>query len=325
MSAVKVAFVGAGGNATGHITRVSDNPDAEIVAICDLDADRAQAAAEKFGGKPYTDQDAMIDEIDMDALYVSVPPFAHTTAEIKAAQKGVHLFVEKPVTLSTEKGLEVWDAIEKAGVISCVGYQVRYYPSVDLAKQYLDGKTIAMVSCARWGGLPPTPWWRVMAQSGGQIVEQTTHQVDMIRYLCGEVTEVHANYALRNLTDVENMDVPDVMAVTFKMACGAVGSLTSSCALVNGGGKGDLEIIADSTVLKWAAKSVSAVPGEHPELDVELPDPPTIDQVFIEACKTGDASKIRSNYLDGLKSADVTFAMNESAAAGKPVVPHFAR
>ena len=276
-------------------------------------------------GKAYTSQDQMIDEVEVDALYVSIPPFAHTTAEIQAAQKGVHLFVEKPVTLTTEKGLEIWEAIEKAGIITCVGYQVRYMPSVDLAKQYLDGKTIAMISCARWGGLPPTPWWRVMAQSGGQIVKQTTHQVDMIRCLCGEIAEVHANYALRNLTDVENLDVPDVMAVTLKMANGAVGCLTSSCAMINGGGKSELDIVADSTVLKWAAKSVTVVPGEHPELNVEMPDPPTIDEIFIEAVKTGDASKIRSDYLDGLKSADATFAMNESAATGKPVVPHFAK
>ncbi len=325
MSPVKVAFVGAGGNATGHISRVSQNPDAEVVAICDIDESRAQAAVEKFGGQAYTDQTRMIDEVEMDALYVSVPPFAHTTAEVQAAQKGAHLFVEKPVVLDVEKGLEIWEAIEKAGVISCVGYQVRYYPTVDLAQQYLAGKTIAMVSCARWGGLPPTPWWRVMAKSGGQIVEQTTHQVDLIRCLCGEIVEVHARYALRNLGDVEGLDVPDVMATTFALECGAVGALTSSCALVNGGGKSELEVIADSTVLRWSAKSVSAAPGEHPELDVETPDPPTIDDVFIEAVKTGDASKIRSNYLDGLKSAAVTLAMNESAQSGEPIVPYFAR
>ena len=164
-----------------------------------------------------------------------------------------------------------------------------------------------------------------MAQSGGQIVEQTTHQVDMIRCLCGEIVEVHANYALRNLNDVENLDVADVMATTLKFASGAVGCLTSSCALVEGGGKGELDIIADSSVLKWGAGSISAAPGEHPEFDADLPDAASIDQVFIEAVKTGDASNIRSDYLDGLKSADVTFAMNESAVSGKPVAPHFAK
>jgi len=321
MSQVKVAFVGAGGNASGHMERVGKNADARIVAICDVDAARAKAAADKFGAKAYADQTQMIDAEKMDALYVSVPPFAHTTAEIQAAAKGVHLFVEKPVALTMDKGLEVWKAIQKAGVISCVGYQVRYCPSVDVAKKFLAGKTIAMVSCARWGGLPPTPWWKVMGQSGGQIVEQTTHQVDMIRCLCGEFAQVNAHYALRMLGDVEGLDVPDVMAVSFKLRNGGVGCLTSSCGLVKGGGKGELDIIADKTVVKWTAKAVTAAPGQFPELAAPLPDPPSIDDVFIQAVKTQDPSKIRSDYLDGLKSLDVTLAMNESARIGQPVAP----
>ena len=104
-----------------------------------------------------------------------------------------------------------------------------------------------------------------MSKSGGQIVEQTTHQIDLIRYLCGEITEVQANYALRFSYENEGFDIPDVMASTFKFASGAVGVLTSSCAMINGGGKGELEILADHGVLKWGMTSVSAIPGEHPD------------------------------------------------------------
>lgn len=322
MSEVKVAFVGCGGNANGHMNRVHANPDADIIAVCDLDESRAREAADKFGAKAYTDQEKMIDSEDMAALYVSVPPFAHTTAEILAAQKGVHLLVEKPVTLNGEQGLEIWEAIDQADVISCVGYQVRYASSVDLAKQFLEGKTIGMVSCARWGGLPPQPWWRVMGKSGGQLVEQTTHQVDLIRYLAGDFAEVQACYGLRMLDHVEGLDIPDVMAVSFRLMCGAVGAITSSCAMINGGGKSEFEIMTDSTVMKWSSKGVTASPGEHPELDVELPDAPSIDDVFIDAVKTGDGSNIRSDYLDGLKSAAVTLAMNKSAETGEPVTPY---
>lgn len=324
MAVVKVAFIGAGGNASGHMKRVKDIPDAQIVAICDLDAERAKKATEEVGGKPYTDYHEMLEKEGMDALYVSVPPFAHYDAETIAAGKGIHLFVEKPVAITMEKGLEVNKAIEKAGIISCVGYQVRYAESVNRAKKWLEGKTVAMVNCHRWGGVPGTPWWRVMSKSGGQIVEQTTHQVDLIRYMCGEIAEVHSNYALRLCKDMENFDIPDVMAVTFRFASGAVGVLTSSCAMTEGGGKGDLEIMADHKVLKWSTAAVSAAPGKHPELEGELPPLPPIDPVFIEAVRTGDRSKIRSPYLDGLKSLDVTLAMNKSAETGKPEKPYFA-
>ncbi|MEW6357392.1 MAG: Gfo/Idh/MocA family oxidoreductase [Planctomycetota bacterium] len=325
MPGVRVAFVGAGGNASGHMKRVKELcGETEIVAICDIDAERAKKASEEFGGAPYTDHHEMLDNVGMDALYVSVPPFAHTDAEIIAAKKGIHLFIEKPVALTMKKGLEVNKAIQKAGVISCVGYQVRYAESVNRAKKWLDGKTVAMVNCHRWGGVPGTAWWCVMSKSGGQIVEQTTHQVDLLRYLCGEIEEVHANYALRHSYENKGFDIPDVMAVTLKFANGAVGVLTSSCAMTKGGGKGDLEIMADHCVLKWGATSVSAAPGEHPDLAGELPPLPPIDPMFIEAVRTGDGSKIRSPYLDGLKSLDVTLAMNKSAETGKPTRTYFA-
>ena len=325
MSGVKVGFIGAGGNASGHMKRVKELcGDTEIVAICDIDAERAKKATEEFGGKPYTDQHELLDKEGMDALYVSVPPFAHTDAEIIAAKKGIHLFVEKPVALTMEKGLEVNKAIQDAGVISCVGYQLRYAESVNRAKNWLEGKTVAMVNTHRWGGVPGTAWWCVMSKSGGQIVEQTTHQVDLVRYLCGEIEEIHANFALRHSYENEGFDIPDVMATTFKFASGAVGVMTSSCAMINGGGKGELEIMADHCVLKWGTTSVSAVPGEHPDLAGELPPLPPIDPVFIDAVRKGDGSAIRSPYLDGLKSLDVTLAMTKSAESGKVERTHFA-
>ncbi|MCD6334528.1 MAG: Gfo/Idh/MocA family oxidoreductase [Candidatus Latescibacteria bacterium] len=324
MDNVKVGFIGAGGNASGHMEQVNGIEGAKIVAVCDVMKERADERASEYEAKAYADYRAMLDQVEMDALYVSVPPFAHTEAELIAAEKGVHLFVEKPVALTLEKALEINRAIEQAGVLSCVGYQLRYGDTVDRAKQFLQGRTIAMVTCNRWGGLPPTPWWKVMAKSGGQLVEQTTHNVDMMRCLAGEIVEVYANYALRTLTDVEGLDVPDVGAISFRFESGAIGSLTTSCALTQGGGTGDLNILVKDAVLKWAVESISADPGEYLELSAEVGPAPSIDAVFIEAVKTGDGSKIRSPYSDALRSLDVTLAANRSAREGKPVQTYYA-
>jgi len=321
---IKVAFIGAGGNASGHMKQVNEIEGTEIVAICDVMEERANERAAEYGASAYTEVRTMLDREEMDALYVSVPPFAHYDAEIMAVEKGVHLFVEKPVALTIEKALEIHAAIERAGVLSCVGYQLRYSETVDRAKQFLQGRTIAMVTSNRWGGVPPTPWWKVMAQSGGQLVEQTTHQVDMIRCLAGEIVEVYATYALRTLNDVEGLDIPDVGAIAFRFENGAIGSLTTSCALTKGGGMGDLNILVKDAVLKWGYGSISAAPGEYPELEGTLAPPPSIDAVFIEAVKTGDGSKIRSPYSDALRSLDVTLAANRSAAERRPVRTYYA-
>ena len=324
MDNVKVGFIGAGDNAGGHMEQVNGIEGTKIVAVCDVVKERAVERAAEYEAKAYTDHRAMLDQVEVDALYVSVPPFAHTDAELIAAEKGVHLFVEKPVALTLEKALEINRAIERAGVLSCVGYQLRYLETVDRAKQFLQGRTVAMVTSNRWGGVPPTPWWKVMAESGGQLVEQTTHLVDMIRCLTGEIVEVYANYALRTLHDVEGFDIPDVGALCFRFESGAVGSLTTSCALNEGGGVIDLNILVKDAVLKWGVESISADPGEYPELEAEAAPAPSIDAVFIEAVRTGDGSRIRSPYCDALRSLDVTLAANRSAREGKPVQTYYA-
>src|SRR5437763_10643389 len=126
---VRVAFVGTGGIANHHLSRLAEIGGVEIVALCDVAEERAAAAVEKYGGKVYTDYRRMLDAEEIDALYVCVPPFAHSDAEILAARKGVHLFAEKPVVMHLETGLKILDAIEKSGVISCAGYGMRYTPT----------------------------------------------------------------------------------------------------------------------------------------------------------------------------------------------------
>ena len=95
--ATKVGFVGAGGRAQNHMRVLNGMEDVEIVAICDVNETTAQDVASEYGSKAYTDHHDMLDNEDLTAMYVVVPTFAHFDAEILAAQKGIHLMLEKPV------------------------------------------------------------------------------------------------------------------------------------------------------------------------------------------------------------------------------------
>jgi predicted dehydrogenase len=219
------------------------------------------------------------------------------------------------------KGLEILESAESAGIITSVGYQMRYMNHVAWLRDYLSGRTVAMIVAHRWGGVPRTSWWRVMAQSGGQLVEQTTHQLDAVRFITSdEVAQVYAQYALRVLGDWENFDIPDVYALTFLMQSGAVGSLSSACTMHSGGGRSGLDFLLDDGLrVELGREGLVLHPdqGEKPELSTEAP----IDEAFILAVRTGDRSHILSDYRDGLTSCAVTLAANESARLGRPVVP----
>jgi predicted dehydrogenase len=315
--AIKVGFVGAGGRARNHMRVLNGIEDVEIVAICDVNETTGQSAASEYGGKVYTDYHDMLDNEDLTAMYVVVPTFAHFDAEILAAQKGIHLMLEKPVAPSMEKALEILEAVKAAGVLTSVGYQLRYSGWAKQGRTFLQDKTIAMATSTRWGGLPGTPWWRVMAQSGGQLVEQTTHQVDMMRFLVGDVEEVHAYYATRALNDVENLDIPDVYALSMKFESGAVGTLSSTCALREGGGGGGIDVIMrDMRASVWT-KGVTILPADAAEPG-PIPESEDIDEVFMDAILTGDSTGILSDLEDGIRSLDVSLAANKSAETGQP-------
>jgi predicted dehydrogenase len=322
---VRVAFIGVGGKGQSHMRQLREVEGVEFAAVCDVVPELATSVGEEFGAVAYTDHRDMLDREDLDALYIVVPPFAHTTAELMAADRGIHLFVEKPVTVDLEKGLEILEAVERAGIISSVGYQMRYMGFVAWARKFLSARTVAMIVAHRWGGVPRTAWWRVMAQSGGQLVEQTTHQVDAVRYITDdEIVEVYSQYALRALGDWENFDIPDVYALTFRMRSGAVGSLSSACTMHRGGRSSGLDFLLDDGArLELGRAGVIVYPDEGEKLSFDMEAP--IDRVFIEAIRTGDRSRIQSDYRDGLISCAVTLAANESARLGQPVVPYFAR
>jgi predicted dehydrogenase len=227
---VKIGFIGCGGNARGHMNTIKGMEDAKIVAVCDVRQESAKSAAEFVGAEAYTDLNVMLERKDLDAVYISIPVFAHGEPEMAVIKRGLPFLVEKPVAISLDIAEKVLDAVEKNKLITCVGYQLRYAGSVGVTKELLKGKTINMVIGKYWcnsGVGDPGIWLRQMGKSGGQLVEQATHTIDMMRYLAGEVKEV---FAFQENRVLKQTDCPDVNVVSMKFANGAVGSITTTWA-----------------------------------------------------------------------------------------------
>ncbi len=320
---VRIGFIGVGGIARHHLQQLKGLEAAEIVAHTDVNEAAAQAAAKDFGGTAYTDHRRMLDNEDLNAVYVCIPPKFHTDQEVLAAQKGCALFVEKPVALTMEKALEVAEAIDQAGVLSSSGYVMRYWAGICAAKEYLAGRTASLVSCARWGGIAggPDHWWRNMSISGGQFVEQATHNMDAIRWILGEVKTVWARYEYASMAHHEKFTIPASQAIAFELASGTAGLFSCSCATHAGGGGGGWDILLDGQRVTIDGQNASVMPapeGGDGKLASTMA-PLSIDAGFVQAVATGDASTIRGTYADAVRTLEVTLAANESAKTGKPV------
>lgn len=316
---VKIGFVGCGGIAQEHLKHLRTMQEVKIVGACDTNAARAKAFAAGAGGEVHADPVSLYDKARPDAVYVTVPPFAHGAIEEEAAARGIHLFVEKPVALDAATAARVSGAIKRAGILSCAGYCYRYCDTIDTARALLKGKAVSLVHGAWIGGLPPTPWWRRRGQSGGQVLEQTTHLFDLIRHLCGPVQEVHAMASRGCMSRVEGFDVDDSSVVALRLKTGAVASVTSTC-IINHPGRTQLEIVTPELTLTICGGTVRVeedhrVTEYRSECDMYAEE----NRAFIDAVRTGKKGGIRSSYADAVKTLLVTCAANESAETGMPV------
>ena len=318
MQEVKIGFIGCGGNANGHMNRLAEMEGACVVAVCDIQADRAQSAAEKHNAAAYTVHQALLERDDLDAVYLSLPVFVHGQPELDVIARGLPFFVEKPVAINMDIAHEIEAAVAKTGLITCVGYQLRYLGSTRITQQILQGRTINMVVGKYWcstGHGDPSAWLRQMNKSGGQLVEQATHTIDMMRYMGGEVETVYAMQANRFLKET---DCPDANSVALQFASGAVGSLTATWAYAGDWTNANiLDLLYEGELLNWNPSRVSV--QEDGEWTHKIEPSPTIDEVFVEAVRSGDASPILSPYSDAVKTLAISLAANQSAQENRPI------
>ena len=319
MEEVRIGFIGCGGNANGHMRRLFDLEGVRIVGTCDVQEERARDAAASYNAQPYTNHNLMLERDDLDGIYLSLPVFAHGTPELDVVERGLPFLVEKPVAVNMEIARQVEAAVNAADIITCVGYQLRYLGSTQLARQVLNEKTVNIAIGKYWSGSgrgDPNSWQRQMRKSGGQILEQATHTIDMMRYLVGEVEEVYAISANRVLKEI---DCPDNNCVTMKFENGAVGSLTTSWSYDPGDWShaNVLDILYENQRIHWSVGGLDV--REDGAVVTKTGPGPIIDEVFVDAIRNKDASKILSPYSDAVKSLAISLAAIQSSETGKPV------
>ena len=325
---MKIAMIGVGGIA-GNYRRSLKRLEQPVAAVCDVNADRARQVAEEEEARSYTDHREMLEREKPDAVFVSIPPFAHTTQVADAATAGCALFVAKPIAIDVATAQPIARAVADSGVINQVGYMARYADISDRARELLGDRPVGMVLgrfMCRMGA--DHPWWGVRAKCGGQMVEQSTHVFDAARLFGGEVTQVHAlgRPGLASDNGRPIADFEDCTTCNLSFASGATGNISSTYSARVPDGFA-LELIGPDTYLRlsYDLKLSGHVGGQ--EVAYEGQEAGYFRQVeqFLQAAREKDQSRVRSSYADALRSLAVTDAANRSLQTGQvervPAVP----
>jgi virulence factor len=189
---VKVAFIGAGRMANSvHYPSVEQCPDADIVAICDLDKGRLKETADKYNvERRYSDYHKMLEDGDIDAVYVIMPPMPLEPIVKDVAAAGKHIFIEKPPGTVSEETLAMAEAAEAGGCKSIVAFNRRFSHVVLEAKKRVDeagGPCQAMAEFHK-NMVGQRPYFEISILSCDII-----HVVDCLRFFLGDAAEVHGN------------------------------------------------------------------------------------------------------------------------------------
>jgi predicted dehydrogenase len=322
MDRCRVGMVGAGGVAARHAAVLSGLSGVHVVAVADPDLPRAQALAARHGADFYPSHTAMLEAADLDAVYICVPPFAHGDPEHAVIEAGLPFFVEKPLALDYPTAQRVAAAVRERGLPTAVGHHWRYLASLERAQDLVDGLEVRLALGHWLDRVPPVPWWVRRDRSGGQVVEQAVHVLDLARVLVGEVAEVHAvaSGAPPPGCTGEACDLVDAATVaTLRFAGGGVGTLATTC-LLGWKHQAGLQVYADGLALEITEAELRYDAGSGPTVVADPGEAKRrVDQAFIDAVR-GRGDDVRVDYAEALRTHLLACAIARSAAEGRPLV-----
>jgi len=216
MSKLKIGVIGAGSISESHLNSYKNNPEVEIYAICDLNKERAEEKAKRFGAsKVFTDYNELLALPELHSVSICTWNNSHAEISIAALNAGKHVLCEKPLCQTVEQALEVEKAVKRSGKLLQVGFVRRYAANTRLLKEFIDQGDLgelyyAKASCIRRLG-NPGGWFSDKERSGGgPLIDLGVHVIDICWYLMGKpkVKSVSGNTynRLGNRSHIENLN-----------------------------------------------------------------------------------------------------------------------
>jgi myo-inositol 2-dehydrogenase / D-chiro-inositol 1-dehydrogenase len=320
LNVCRIGLIGAGNVARRHAQVLSGFPDVRLAGITDVVPDAAAKLAADVGCRTFADAGDLLAG-GVDAVYVCVPPFAHGAPETAVLAAGLPFFVEKPLGAALETAERIGAQVAAAGVLTAVGHHWRYLDVVERARRVLDGRAVRLIGGAWLDKVPPVGWWPVRERSGGPVVEQAAHVLDLSRVFAGEVAEVFAMGDGRPPA-VPDADVDGVTTATLRFRNGALGTLSTTC-LLGWKQRAGLEIVADRLWLSLTEDGLTIREGGVDSVEEFVPADPgaartAVDRAFVDAVR-GIGDDVRVPYAEALRTHRLACALASSAATGLPV------
>jgi predicted dehydrogenase len=331
---VRIGLVGAGAIARRHVEWLRRRPDVEVAVVCDIDETRAADLAALASATVSTSWEATLAADELDAVFVCTPPALHVGPAVASLERGLAVYLEKPLARSLEDGRRIVDAWRRSSAVCAVGYQWRSLdllptlraaigdaPGLLVSRSYGStetGRGDRAVVGAGWSG----SWFVDPQRSGGILFELGSHDIDLQCALAGPVVSVQASSASGKLalagTPATGLD--DAVMVTLRFASGALGSVLIAWTDAQNPPLYALDVLGTDVALHVELEPVFRIEGQARGAAVAAisrtdPRESTLDR-FFEAVLSGDRGRVACSPEDALGTLATALACEQSLASG---------
>jgi len=229
-SKIKLAIIGVGRMGITHYSIINSHPDVEIKAIVETSSLVVNLLKKYIADiKTYSDYNDLFEKENLDAVIICTPPTLHYQIALKASEKGVHVFCEKPFTTDMNKAKELSHIFSEKKLINQVGYVNRFNDIFKTVKQFLENGLVGNVirfKSEMYSRTITKPeegktWRDSRENGGGAVYEVASHAIDLVNFLIGKADKITGS----GLTSIYSKNVEDAVNATFLYKNGITGTL----------------------------------------------------------------------------------------------------
>jgi scyllo-inositol 2-dehydrogenase (NADP+) len=214
-----------------HQSMVNVHPQLKLVSVCDSSGYVLDVLSKYTGVKTYTDYKKMLDEEQLDCVFVATPSRYHAEIVAAALDHNLHVFCEKPFALDPQMGFALAESAERKKLVNQVGYHYRFVAAFNEAKRLLEQGVIGELHHVRAEAYGPvvlrakgTTWRSQKSEGGGCLFDYSCHAIDLLNYLVGRPVAVSGTV----LNRVFSSDVDDEIYSTFQFSNSLYGQLATN-------------------------------------------------------------------------------------------------
>ena len=230
MDSVRYGVIGIKGVGGKHVSMAHEHENVELTALVDLDEEVVKAQSQELGVRAFTDYRELLDAGIVDAVSIATPHHLHAIIGLECLKAGVHVFTEKPLANRVSDADAMIETAKARDLKLCVGHQYRTYRTPQTMKYLIDTGAIGNIMRVLWTWIEFRPesyydrdiWRQTWRHAGGGVLmNQTSHDLDLICWLVGKPVQVSAIIGNQS----HKMEVEDVVCANVLFENGAFGSI----------------------------------------------------------------------------------------------------